>query len=81
MSFDTFKTEYLSEAESRLDVTDLSAAGSHEIMLHGALYKMAGSVADTAATQEATEVLAQAPVAATLTPAATVADTRTECSQ
>ncbi len=45
MSFMTFRNAYLAEAQTRLDAVDLAAADDNRLLVAGALYKMAGSVA------------------------------------
>ncbi|MCK9173629.1 MAG: hypothetical protein M0O99_09105 [Desulfuromonas thiophila] len=45
MSFMTFRNAYLAQAQTRLDAVDLAAADDNRMLVAGALYKMAGSVA------------------------------------
>jgi len=45
MSFTSFRNDYLTEAEARLSLVNVAAATTNELLINGALYKMAGAVA------------------------------------
>lgn len=45
MSYTQFKNDFLTQAESRLDAVDLATATVQELLLHGALFKMANAIA------------------------------------
>lgn len=46
MSFQTFRDQYLTEAETRLTAVDVAASTTNELLAAGALYKMASSVSE-----------------------------------
>jgi len=46
MSFSTFRTSYLSEAETRLSAINITTATTNDLLANGALYKMAASVSE-----------------------------------
>lgn len=45
MSYPTFRTDYLSEIETRLGALDIPNASDNDLLINGALYKMAAAVA------------------------------------
>ncbi len=46
MSFEAFRNDLITEVESRLDAVDVSEASDQQLLMKGALYKMAAAVAE-----------------------------------
>jgi hypothetical protein len=46
MSFTSFRNSFLAEAESRLDAVNIATASTTDLLMAGALYKMAAAVAE-----------------------------------